>query len=352
MASVAFESVTVDAGDGTRLLSDISFSAEQGEYVVVIGPSGSGKSSIIRTVAGLERVVSGSVRFDGSDVTQVPTAQRDVGIVFQTQALFPTHRAGANVGFPLRIRKLARDEIRKRVLAEARSLGIADMLERWPAELSVGHQQLVQLARALVRVPNVLLLDEPMAHLDPPMRTRLRRDLRELQRGYGVTTLHATNDPDEAMLMADRIVAIEAGRVQQVGTPAALRAAPVDTRVAWLTGAITFVDAVVERDSEGFWLVGAGFRLRAWPPELGRHLGATVQVGIRPEHVRPQSEAHLRAEVIGTTFESGAPATRLRLGSDTILATSIDEEPGATITIAIDRCLVYGSTGRLITTVG
>ena len=132
MVAVAFESVTAEAGDGTRLLTDVSFTVEPGELVVLVGPSGSGKSSIIRSIAGLERVVSGRVLFDNQDVTELPTRERDVGIVFQTQALFPTQRADANVGFPLRIRKLSREETRNRVLAEARSLGIEHVLERWP----------------------------------------------------------------------------------------------------------------------------------------------------------------------------------------------------------------------------
>lgn len=352
MTRLALEAVTTTAADGTVLLRDVTFTAEPGELIVLVGPSGSGKSSVIRSIAGLERVTAGRIRFDGQDVTELPTRERDVGIVFQSQALFPSQRAAANVGFPLRIRKISREETTNRVLAEARSLGIEHILDRWPPELSAGHQQLVQIARALVRVPNVLLLDEPMAHLDLPMRTRLRRDLKELQRGYGVTTVHATNDPDEAMAMADRIVAIEGGELVQIGTPAELQAAPVDTHLAWLTGAISFVDAKVERDSTGFWLVSDHLRVRAWSPELGRHVGRTVRLGIRPQHVRAEPGSPLRVEVVGPTFESGAPATRLRLGDDTITAVSIDERPGSALDVTIERYLVYGVDGQLITTVG
>ena len=352
MTTLALDAVTVTAADGTRLLRDISFSVETGELIVLVGPSGSGKSSIIRSIAGLERVSAGRVLFDGRDVTEVPTRERDVGIVFQSQALFPTQRAAANVGFPLRIRKYSREETTNRVLAEARSLGIEHILERWPLQLSAGHQQLVQIARALVRVPNVLLLDEPMAHLDLPTRTRLRRDLKELQRGYGVTTIHATNDPDEAMGMADRIVAVEHGEVVQIGTPAQLQEAPVDTHLAWLTGAISFVDATVERDSTGFWLAGGALRVRAWSPDLERHVGRSVRVGIRPQHVRVDSGSALPVEVLGPTFESGAPATRLRLGEATITAAPIDAAPGTEVDVVIDRYLVYAADGRLIATVG
>ncbi len=353
MAAVALESVTVDAADGARLLTEVSFEVAQGELVVIVGPSGSGKSSTIRAVAGLERVVSGAVRFDGVDMTHVEVRDRDVGIVFQEHALFPTHTAKRNVGFPLRIRKYGKAEIDKRVMAEARAIGIAHVLERWPRELSVGHQQLVQIARALVRVPNVLLLDEPMAHLDPPLRRRLRLDIMELQRGYGVTTIHATNDPGEAMAMADRIVAIERGRVQQIGTPAELYAAPADTHIAWLTGSISFFPARVERDTTGFWLTGeAGVRIRAWAPELGRHVGEEVSVGLRPDAVRPRPGGPVEVTIEGQTFESGAPATRVRLADVTLIVESIDEPIGTTLDVSLERCLVYGGDGRLITAVG
>ena len=355
MASVGLESVTVQSTGGARLLTDVSFAAEQGEYVVLVGPSGSGKTSIIRTIAGLERVSRGKVRFDGADFTERPTRERDVGIVFQSQALFPSYDARRNVGFPLRIRKLSEDEIRKRVVAEARALGIEHILGRWPRELSAGHQQLVQLARALVRVPNVLLLDEPMAHLDPPMQSRLRRDLKELQRGYGVTTVHATNHPIEAMTMADRIVAIDRGRVptdQAVKIISDLHKRPSTTHLAWLTGAISFVDAVVVGDSEGFWLVGDGFRLRAWPPELRRHLDESVQVGLRPESIRPQLGASTHVVVEGPSFESGARGTRVRLGSVPLQMEELKAAKGETVAITVDSGLVYGGDGRLLATLG
>ena len=197
MATITLTDVSRSADDGTRILTGLSLSIADGELVVIVGPSGSGKTSIIRAIAGLDSIDGGSVHFDMEDMTGVEVQARDVGIVFQSNALFPTHTARANVGFPLKVRSLNAATIKKRVDAEARALGIEQIMDRWPKQLSAGHQQLVQIARALVRVPNVLLLDEPMANLDQPTRKRLRQDLKDLQRGYGVTTVYATNDPVE-----------------------------------------------------------------------------------------------------------------------------------------------------------
>lgn len=346
------ESVTVVAADQTRLLDDVSVEAAQGELLVVIGPSGSGKTSVIRVVAGFERVDSGRVLFDEVDFTDMPVGERDVGMVFQSAALFPTQTARGNISFPLRIRKIKEPTVRERVEAEARALGLTEYMERWPQQLSAGHQQLVQIARAMVRVPKVLLLDEPLAHVDPPTRHRLRADLLQLQRGYGVTTILATNDPEEAMVMADRIVAIDHGQIQQVGRPQELYAAPADTHIAWLTGPISLLDVTVEADTEGFWLTDGSLRLRAWAPELGNYLGLSVRVGLRPESVRVVPESPTRAVVMGNSFDSGHSVTRVAVGDATILIKAQDDLPGTTIGITIDRFLVFGADDKLIVAAG
>ncbi len=352
MATVTLDSVSRSAEDGTRILSEISLHVAEGELMVLVGPSGAGKTSIIRAVAGLDPISSGAVMFDQEDVTKVKVSQRDVGIVFQSHALFPTHTARDNVGFPLRIRSIRRDLIRKRVDAEARALRIEHVLDRWPNQLAAGHQQLVQIARAMVRVPNVLLLDEPMAHLDLPTRSRLRRDLKELQRGYGVTTIYATNDPAEAMFMADRLAAIEKGRLQQVGTPAELYAAPADAHIAWLTGPISFLDAIVERETEGYWLRGDGFRIRAWSPELSGHVEARVRLGVRPDGLRVAPESAVRVVVESPSFESGKPVTRVRLGSALVALPELAEPQGTDVGVSLDRFVIFDQSDRLIAAVG
>lgn len=352
MAAVSLDAVTVRTEDGVTLLTEVSFHVDEGEHVVLVGPSGSGKTTVIRAVAGLEHVSSGAVRFDDLDYTGVDVAKRDVGIVFQSRSLFPTQTARGNVGFPLRIRAVGDDEIQKRVEAEARALGIADLLEHWPSELSAGHRQLVEIARAMVRVPNVLLLDEPMVHLDPPMRQRLRHDLKQLQRGYGVTTLHATNDPVEAMTMADRIVALDGGAVRQIGTPGELNRAPADVHIAWLTGPISFIGVEVEPDAGGYWLTAEGLRLRAWAPELSAHVGEPLRLGIRPDGVRLLDHGGTRAVVEGRSFDSGVRTSMLRIGDATVNTQEIPHSQGESVSVSIDRCLVFGADERLVTTIG
>ncbi len=352
MATITLDGVSRKTEEGVTILDDVSFHVAEGELVVVVGPSGSGKTSIIRIIAGLDKLSSGAVFFDDVDFTAVDTSERDVGIVFQEHALFPTHTARGNVGFPLKIRSMKTDDIRKRVDAEARALGIEHIMERGPKQLSAGHQQLVQMARAMVRVPNVLLLDEPMAHLDMPTRKRLRRDFKELQRGYGVTTVYATNDPAEAMFMADRIVALEDGRLRQIGRPDELYSRPADAHIAWLTGPISFLEAGVERDSDGFWIVGDGFRVRAWPPELSRQVNRRVTVGIRPEGLRLVDDSAVRAVVDAPSFESGTPVTRVRFGGGVVAMGELAAVRGDEVGVAFDSFLIFDDAERLVAAVG
>ena len=255
MARIDLESVVQEL-DGHRILNSVDLSVEDGEFMVLAGPSGSGKTSVIRSIAGFDELTAGRVLFDGQDVADVPTRDRDIGVVFQNDTLFPTHRIRGNLTFPLRNRALRREEIRKRVDAESRAHDIQHILDRWPATLSGGEQKLAQIARALVRVPKVFLMDEPLSRLDPPTRHRLRQELVTLQKGYEVTTIYASNSPTEIMEMPDRIAAIEGGRVTQVDTPAAVYRSPVSRPIAELTGPIGALHATVESASEG--LLGGG----------------------------------------------------------------------------------------------
>lgn len=351
MATVTLSEVDRTANDGTRILDSLSLAVADGELMVIVGPSGSGKTSVIRAIAGLDEIDSGAVLFGGEDMTKVDVRHRDVGIVFQSHALFPTHSARDNVGFPLKIRSMDAASISKRVNAEARALGIESIMDRWPRQLSAGHQQLVQIARALVRVPNVLLLDEPMANLDQPTRKRLREDLKELQRGYGVTTVYATNDPAEAMYMADRIAAIEGGHLVQVGTPEELYARPADAHIAWLTGPISFLAAVVSGGRDGYWLAGEGFRIRAWNPELARHVGNPVRLGVRPDGTRVEPDSPFVAEVVAPSFESGKPVTRVRIGNTVVATREVEAERGAEVRVAIDSYLIFDESDQLVAAV-
>jgi ABC-type sugar transport system ATPase subunit len=282
MAAIALDSVKVVRG--SSLILDVDYlEVADGELLVVLGPSGAGKSMLLRVVAGLEPLSSGIVRFDGVDMTDVATAKRGVAMVFQDDALYPFLDVRRNVGFPLRVAKTPQAEITARVEAEARVLEIEHLLSNRPKELSAGHQQLVQAARALVRVPRVFLMDEPLARLDAHLRVQMRQELRLLQQGYGVTTFFVTNDQDEAMVMADRIAVFDQGGVRQIGPPLELYRRPGDRFVAGFIGSMDFVRAQVVRDGGGFWLRFGDFSARAWSPSLAER--RVVDVGIRPEDV-------------------------------------------------------------------
>lgn len=250
MARIDLRSVTVRFGDVTAI-DRVHLGIADGEFVTVIGSSGAGKSTLLRVVAGLDPVSSGSVWLDDDDVTSLAPGVRDLAMVFQYPHLIPGRTVRRNVSFPLEVRRATIGEIRERVGAEARALHIEALLERSPDQLSMGESQLVQIARALVRVPSALLLDEPLARLDPQLRERMRRELRLLQRGYGVTTLLTTNDPVEAVSMGDRLVVLDGGSVVQDGAPLEVYRNPRSLLVAQLTGPLDIIEVDPGRIVDG-----------------------------------------------------------------------------------------------------
>jgi len=284
MAAIQLQGVKVVRGK-TLVLEIDHLVVEDRELLVVLGPSGAGKSMLLRAIAGLEPLASGRVFFDDEDMADVSTPHRGVAMVFQDSTLYPFMDVRENVGFPLRIRKTPVEEIAARVEAEARVLEIEHLLGRQPGELSAGHRQLVQAARAMVRVPEVFLMDEPLAQLDAHLRVQLRHEFRLLQRGYGVTTVLVTNDRDEAMVMADRIAVLDQGVIRQVGSPLELYKSPRERFVAGFIGTMSFVSADLSVDTPGFWVTFGKFRIRAWTTALAGSTSSRVDVGIRPEDV-------------------------------------------------------------------
>jgi len=284
MAAISLHDVRV-LRDGKLILDIEDLEIGDGELLAVLGPSGAGKSTLLRVISGLEAPSGGSVRFDSVDMATIDTAHRGVAMVFQDQALYPFLDVRGNVAFPLKLRKTPRREVESRVEAEARVLEIAHLLERKPGELGAGHQQLVQAARALVRVPDVFLMDEPLARLDAHLRVQMRTEFRLLQQGYGVTTVFVTNDRQEAMVMADRIAVMREGAFQQVSPPLELYRRPANRFVAGFVGEMGFATARLSTDGSGFWVTIGDFRLRAWDPNLAEIGSGEVVIGIRPEDI-------------------------------------------------------------------
>ena len=354
MATVEFDDVTIAVG-GTVVLRDVSLVIPQGDFVAVIGPSGSGKTTLIRTIAGFTDVISGQLRFDGADVTNMKTASRDVGMVFQDPVLFSHRSVRRNVSFPLEIRREEVREIKQRVDAEVRALHLEHLLMRHPRELSRGEAQLVQIARAMVRTPSVLLLDEPLASLDAALHIRMRAELKMLQEGYGVTTMMTTNDPADAVAMPTRLIVLDNGRVVQVDDPLAVRRSPSTVDAAVATGECWMVPATIEPADDGCWLEvtardgSTSFRHRAWAPALADRIGEDVTIGIRPEDVDIVVGGLVRARVeriiIGSSNIALCDVGGRRLGIRRVKGLAV----GDVVNLRIDHVVVFdSSSGRAI----
>jgi ABC-type sugar transport system ATPase subunit len=343
MTSILLDRVTV-VHSGVAAVSDVTLSVEDREFLVIIGPSGSGKTTLLRAVAGLDTVTSGDVLFDGDVVTQKPPAFRDVAMVFQGNALWPFKSVRKNVSFPLEVHHVHRDEIDRRVLAEARTLAIERFLDRMPNDLAAGHQQLVQAARALVRRPSVFLLDEPLARMDAANRQMMRTEILLLQRGYGVTTLYATNDQEEAMVLADRIAVIDEGRLRQVGPPDEIYWRPVDMFVAGFVGspAMSFVPGDVS---------GLEVRTEAGAfPVPAPIAGGPVTVGVRPHDWEIVSTAGLRGVVAAIEYHGDHGFATVDLGGDEITMRVVAGGPtvGESVEIWTRRFHVFDRSGRAV----
>jgi multiple sugar transport system ATP-binding protein len=268
-------------------VQDFSLASEDGEFVVFVGPSGCGKTSTMRMIAGLEVVSTGTILFDGQDVTERLPRDRDVAMVFQNYALFPHLDVFSNIAFGMRLRKVPKAEIESRVRQVAQTLGIEPLLGRRPKELSGGQRQRVALGRAIVREPRVFLMDEPLSNLDAGLRVEMRAEIIKLQRRLGVTTFFVTHDQVEALSMGDRVVVMQHGRIQQVGTPIDIYEQPSNRYVAGFIGSpvMNFIDAQWTDDRIAMPGTDAALPAAAARGALAKAAGPDLVVGIRPEHI-------------------------------------------------------------------
>ena len=310
MASVTFEGVSKRFGD-VEAVRELSLAIAHGEFVVLVGPSGSGKTTALRMLAGLEAITGGRVLIGDREVNRVSPRDRDIAMVFQDYALYPQMSVRDNLAFGLRRRKTPKADVEARVARAAEALELGELLDRRPRALSGGQQQRVALGRALVRDPQVFLMDEPLSNLDAKLRVQTRGEIKRLQKEIGTTTVYVTHDQDEAMTMGDRIAVMNGGRLEQAGTPEELYERPANRFVAGFIGspAMSFA-AVRAEDGE---LKGEGFRI---PSPLTPAAGE-LDLGVRPEHVRTwRDDAGLIGPIDGTVAYVEALGRETFLGVD------------------------------------
>ncbi len=315
MAEIVLDHVSkVYGGDGPSAVSDLNLDIEDGEFIVLVGPSGCGKTTALRMVAGLESITDGTISIDDRVVNTVPPKERDIAMVFQNYALYPHMTVFDNMAFGLKLRKLAREEIDRRVREAAKILGLQEFLDRKPKALSGGQRQRVAMGRAIVREPKAFLMDEPLSNLDAKLRVQMRSEIARIQHDLNVTTLYVTHDQVEAMTMGDRVAVIRKGVLQQVDSPQFLYDHPENLFVAGFIGspAMNMVEADLAQEN-GSWAVKfGGFSLEipedvfAARPALRAFEGKPVVIGIRPEDMEDAS------------LVSDAPANR-RIRSRVIL---------------------------------
>ena len=308
-----------------EVLSDITVSIPEGAFVALIGPSGCGKSTLLRTIAGLERSSAGSIRIAGESMEGRPPRQRDVAMVFQSYALYPHMDVEANMNYSLRLRKRPKAEITTATGAAASTLGLDTLLARFPRELSGGQRQRVAMGRAIVRNPKVFLFDEPLSNLDAALRVHMRHEIRRLHDRLGATSVYVTHDQIEAMTMADHIVVLRAGRVEQQGRPLELYDRPANRFVAGFIGspAMNFLPGRIGPDGTSL-LLAADERSRL---QLARALapGREVIVGLRPEHLvlgGSDDTGSLTATVEGIDSTGSMTFVYLSLGEASLIVTS------------------------------
>jgi multiple sugar transport system ATP-binding protein len=281
MAGIVLERVTKSFPNGFAAVRDLSLTIEDGEFIVLVGASGCGKTTLLRLIAGLEEATAGSISIDGKDVTDRPPRQRDVAMVFQSYALYPHMNVRQNLGYGLKVRRLPKQDAKRRVEETAELLGLTDLLDRRPAQLSGGQRQRVAMGRAIVREPKAFLMDEPLSNLDAKLRVGMRASLSELHARLGVTTVYVTHDQVEAMTLGQRVAVMRDGRILQVDRPQRLYEAPQDLFVAAFIGspAMNLVEARIEGNEVSF----GQFRVPLDPQRRPSGQPKDVVLGIRPE---------------------------------------------------------------------
>lgn len=313
MGRITLDKVRKAFGD-VEVIPPLDLTIEDGEFVVFVGPSGCGKSTLLRLIAGLEDVSGGEIRINGQDATQTPPAKRGLAMVFQSYALYPHMSVRKNIAFPMRMAGMSKEEQDRRIDSAAKALNLTDYLDRRPGQLSGGQRQRVAIGRAIVREPDAFLFDEPLSNLDAALRVGMRLEISELHKRLTTTMVYVTHDQVEAMTMADKIVVLQAGRIEQVGSPMELYRTPRNIFVAGFIG------------SPKMNLIAGA--------EAAKHNATTI--GIRPEHIAISPDAGAWRGTVGVSEH---------LGSDTFFHVTVEgfKDP-LTVRASGEVALYYGDT--------
>ena len=332
VARLVLNQITRAFGDVTAV-DRISLDIADGDFLVLLGPSGCGKTTLLRMIAGLLDPTGGSIELDGTDITGMPARKRDLAMVFQSYALYPHLSVAKNLAFPLKVRGASKQEITSRVLAAAESVDIAHLLERKPKELSGGQRQRVAVARALVREPRAFLMDEPLSNLDAKLRTATRQELAALHRTLGATFVYVTHDQIEAMTMATKIALLNAGRLEQYGTPEELYDTPSSVFAAGFLGspAMNLLDATLTTADGSIAVFAPGVEALLWK---GASPDRDIVVGIRPEHLSVHDGADAAAVPTAGAALRGTVDLVENLGREQLVHCRIGDER---VTVSCDR---------------
>ncbi|MEP7454077.1 sn-glycerol-3-phosphate ABC transporter ATP-binding protein UgpC [Phyllobacterium sp. SB3] len=316
MAEIGIKNVRKSYGQ-TQILHGVDLSFKSGEFVVILGPSGCGKSTLLRMIAGLEEISAGEISIDNKVVNDLEPRDRGCSMVFQNYALYPHMNVAANIGYALKVAGVPRAERDRRIVETARIVGLEELLDRKPAQLSGGQRQRVAMGRAIIREPKVFLFDEPLSNLDAKLRVQMRVEIRRLHKRLSATSVFVTHDQVEAMTLADKLIVMNRGHVEQVGTPLEIYHRPRTRFVGSFIGspAMNFFETRIAPSGDHVLLDGI---VQAIDPALGgRNAGTTVAAGIRPEHCRLVPAGTVNSVPAGVDFVE-------ELGSERIVHVEID----------------------------
>jgi multiple sugar transport system ATP-binding protein len=339
MSSIELRNVGKRYG-ALSVLDNISLKMEEGEFVVLVGPSGCGKSTLLRMISGLEDISDGEITMDGRVVNDIPAKKRDLAMVFQSYALYPHMNVAANMGFALRLQGVPKKEIRQKVDDVGAILGLESLMDRLPRDLSGGQRQRVAMGRAIVRDPRVFLFDEPLSNLDAKLRTRMRGEIKKMHQRLGRTTVYVTHDQTEAMTMADKIVVLNGGRIEQMGPPLELYENFDNLFVAGFIGSpeINVLQGMLEdeyfRSKDG--------TLYPLPSGKVSHASRDVTYAIRPEHIRVDTSG-IPGEVLVVEPTGDGQTLLVRVGDNeltVVIRNSAALKPGARVGLGIDSAKI------------